>query len=115
MKNKRYLLTLGVLACVLSGCKSDAKVATVPADTPIFNTNKVFYNTLLDENAACHFALGNSYIDYNLKEGAKIDDEMNISNTHVDFVFGTTDMTITATLEDGTTTNIFEKGVWVVN
>lgn len=88
------------------------EVSIVSANSPIFQSGNVYYLTLLDENAACHMAFGNSYTEYNLPEGVEPDDQCNVCDIHVDFMFGTEDMKITATLLDGTQKAIMENGVW---
>ncbi|MDD4076287.1 MAG: aminopeptidase [Eubacteriales bacterium] len=88
------------------------EVSIVSANSPIFKSGNVYYHTLLDENAACHMAFGDSYIEYNLPDGVEPDDQCNVCDVHVDFMFGTEDMEITATLLDGTQTPIMRNGVW---
>ena len=80
----------------------------------------LFFNTLYDENASCHLALGAAYTSTNLKDGDKYTeaelDEVgcNQSNTHVDFMFGSSDMEVTGLTHDGKTVQIFENGVWAI-
>jgi aminopeptidase len=88
------------------------EVSIVSTNTPLFQSGKVFYTTLLDENSACHLAFGESYIDYNLPAGTEPDDHVNQSDIHVDFMIGTADTTITAILNDGTEQVIFRNGNW---
>ena len=88
------------------------EVSIVSTKTPLFESGRVFYTTLLDENAACHLAFGNCYMEYNLPAGVAPDDECNQSPIHVDFMIGTTDTTITAILQDGTEQVIFKDGDW---
>lgn len=91
------------------------EVALVPYDSPISNLHTIFYETLLDENASCHFALGDSYGEC-LKGGLTMDEPellehgMNVSLTHVDFMVGTKDLKIVAKCKDGKEINIFENG-----
>ncbi|WP_456274523.1 aminopeptidase [Bacillus sp. AK031] len=93
------------------------ELALVPHDSPISNTNIIFNNTLFDENASCHIALGNalSICVENGKEMSK--DELkeigfNESLTHVDFMIGSGNLDIDGEREDGTTEPIFRKGNW---
>lgn len=77
------------------------EVALVDYNSPISNTNQVFYNTLFDENASCHLALGNGnptiLNDYkNLSKEEIIERGINSSNVHVDFMVGTKDLEIVA-------------------
>lgn len=94
------------------------EAALVPFDSPISQMGLLFYNTLYDENAACHLALGKGFAEC-LKNGVGMSKEelkahgINDSLTHVDFMIGTKDLSITATLSDGSTTPIFKNGVFV--
>lgn len=69
------------------------EVALVDYDSPISKSNLIFYETLYDENAACHLALGSSYLEC-IKEPNF--DIVNKSNTHVDFMIGTKDLEVIA-------------------
>ena len=91
--------------------------ALVPYDSPIQNSGLLFYNTLFDENAACHLALGmgfadtiRGYADKTLDECRKLG--INDSMIHEDFMIGTADMNIEALCEDGKTVPIFKNGNW---
>lgn len=91
--------------------------ALVPYDSPIQNTGILFYNTLFDENAACHLALGagfmesiKDYHNYTLEECHKMG--INDSIVHEDFMIGTDDLTIEAICEDGKKIEIFKNGNW---
>lgn len=85
------------------------EAAIVNYDSPISNTNKVFKSTLFDENASCHLALGNGFIEC-VKDGDKLSKEelkklgVNFSKNHVDFMIGTEDLTIEADTKDGKVT-----------
>ena len=77
----------------------------------------LFYNTLFDENAACHLAIGRGFTnvlrDYeNLTEEEAHERGINDSVTHVDFMIGTRDLNITAKTEDGKEIAVFENGEW---
>lgn len=93
------------------------EVALVPYDSPISNRNQLFFNTLYDENASCHLALGKAY-PTNLKGGGDLDREAllergaNDSLIHVDFMVGTSDLSITATTLEGDEVPIFVDGNW---
>ncbi len=99
------------------GAKYLGEVALVPFDSPISNLKTIFYNTLYDENASCHFAVGRAY-KYTLDGGVHMNDEEflaaggNVSNTHVDFMVGSEDLSIIGVTEDGTEINIFKNGNW---
>ena len=91
--------------------------ALVPYDSPIQNSGLLFYNTLFDENAACHLALGmgfadtiRGYADKTLEECRKLG--VNDSMVHEDFMIGTADMNIEALCEDGKAVPIFKNGNW---
>lgn len=94
------------------------EVALISYDSPISNLNILFNDTLFDENASCHLALGNAY-SMNLVGGTSMSEEelashgANISLTHVDFMFGSSDMEIEGTTHDGKVVKIFEKGNFV--
>lgn len=91
------------------------ELALVEKNSPISKKNRIYYETLLDENASCHFALGQSYSE-NLKGGLEMSSEelekrgMNQSLTHVDFMVGTDDLSIVGIDDKGNETVIFENG-----
>ena len=91
--------------------------ALVPQDSPIQNSGILFYNTLFDENAACHLALGMGFADTIRGYENKSLDEcramgINDSMIHVDFMIGTADMDIDAITRDGQTVPVFRGGNW---
>lgn len=91
------------------------EVALVPYDSPISNSKILFYNTLFDENASCHLAIGKAY-PVCMKNSEKIAPEeygklgINESLIHVDFMIGTRDLEILGTTSDGREIPIFKKG-----
>ena len=92
------------------------EVALVPFDSPISNTNQIFLETLFDENAACHIALGDSFPEC-IENGPNIDKDilftehnLNKCDSHVDFMVGNKDMNIVGITEDGDEVTIFENG-----
>ncbi|WP_079912138.1 aminopeptidase [Paenibacillus sp. 32352] len=95
------------------------EVALVPFDSPISNLNRIFYNTGVDENASCHFALGSAY-PFTLENGTKLSKEellqrgANVSLTHVDFMIGCAELEIDGELADGTVEPVFRKGNWAL-
>lgn len=99
------------------GAKFLGEVALVPVDSPISNSGIVFYNTLFDENAACHFAFGKAYPSC-LAGGTEMTDEelaenqVNNSIIHVDFMIGTEDLEITGIAENKNSITIFKNGNW---
>ncbi|MEG1427614.1 MAG: aminopeptidase, partial [Oscillospiraceae bacterium] len=90
------------------------EISMVPCDSPIFQTGEVYYSTLIDENAASHFAIGAAFPDSNLKEGIESDEDVNMASDHIDIVIGSEDLTVTATLKDGTKVDLIKDGVWTV-
>ncbi|HHR7653592.1 TPA: aminopeptidase [Staphylococcus aureus] len=99
------------------GSRRLGEVALVPDDSPISNRNTIFYNTLFDENAACHLAIGSAYA-FNIQGGTEMNVEekiasgLNDSNVHVDFMIGSSDLTIYGIFEDGSKELVFENGNW---
>lgn len=97
------------------GSHSLGEIALVPYDSPISKLNTLFYETLFDENASCHFAIGRAYPTC-VKGGESMDKAtlakagINDSGVHVDFMVGTKDLTITARTRDGKTVKVFENG-----
>lgn len=91
------------------------EVALVPYHSPISESGILFYNTLFDENAACHLAIGKGFGEC-LKNGLTMSKEqllekgINDSLTHVDFMIGTKDLSIIATLDNGEEFVVFENG-----
>ncbi|MBQ3009888.1 MAG: aminopeptidase [Oscillospiraceae bacterium] len=91
--------------------------AFVPKESPIHQSGLIFYNTLFDENAACHLALGMGF-DMCVKDFDKYSREelqemgVNDSVIHVDFMIGTEDMDITGITADGEEVAIFRNGTW---
>lgn len=99
------------------GAKHLGEVALVSHASPISQSNILFFNTLFDENASNHFALGSAY-SFCLEGGKQMDTEtleahgLNQSITHVDFMVGSDEMDIDGVLADGTVEPIFRKGNW---
>ncbi|MGO1820472.1 MAG: aminopeptidase [Senegalia sp. (in: firmicutes)] len=95
------------------------EVALVPHDSPISNTNMIFFNTLFDENASCHLAFGKAY-PTTIKDGSKMSEDelkqkgVNESLIHEDFMVGSADMNIIAEKEDGEKIQIFKDGNWSI-
>jgi aminopeptidase len=93
------------------------EVALVPHQSPISDSNILFYNTLFDENASNHFAIGSAYA-FCIEGGKTMSPEeqlqhgLNQSITHVDFMVGSGDMNIDGILADGTKEPVFRNGNW---
>lgn len=93
------------------------EVALVPHSSPISQSGILFYNTLFDENASNHLAIGNAYA-FNLEGGKSMSKEeleqrgLNSSLAHEDFMVGSAEMDIFGITEDGKEEPIFAKGNW---
>lgn len=100
-----------------AGSKYLGEVALVPFDSPISNSNLIFYNTLFDENAACHLAFGKAYPTC-IVNGENLSTEelskkgVNTSIIHEDFMIGTNDLDITGYTKDNSEIKIFTSGNW---
>ena len=93
------------------------EVALGPYSSPIRQTGILFYNTLFDENAACHLAIGRGFSNVlknfeNYTEAQAHEKGINDSIIHVDFMIGTSDLDITAITNDGKEVAIFRGGEW---
>lgn len=94
------------------------EVALVPHSSPIAQSNTVFYNTLFDENASNHLAIGSAY-PICIENGTKMSQEelsnngSNTSLVHVDFMIGSEQMDIDAITTDGEVEPLFRNGNWV--
>ncbi|MBY6089908.1 aminopeptidase [Maritimibacter alkaliphilus] len=99
------------------GARRLGEVALVPFSSPISQTGLLFYNTLFDENAACHIAMGQCYSKCFL-DGASLSSEQiaaqggNSSVIHVDWMIGGPDTDIDGVRADGTRVPVFRKGEW---
>ena len=95
------------------------EVALVPYSSPIRRSGILFYNTLFDENAACHLAIGRGFSNV-LRDFEKYSEEeahkmgINDSIIHVDFMIGTADLSITAVTNDGKEVPVFTNGEWSI-
>ncbi|MGM0860188.1 MAG: aminopeptidase [Bacillota bacterium] len=93
------------------------EVALVPYDSPISKSDILFYNTLFDENASNHLAIGSAYA-FNIEGGKQMSREelvkegLNESITHVDFMIGSKDMSIDGITADGKREPVFRNGNW---
>lgn len=107
-----------VLKNIINSCPGAdmlGEVALVEYDSPINNSGITFYETLYDENAACHLALGASFPEC-IKDGSEMSRaelkklKLNECTNHVDFMVGTKDLNIVGTTENGEEITIFENG-----
>ena len=106
-----YMLSMDEGAAYLGEC------ALVPQNSPICQSGLLFYNTLFDENAACHLAVGMGFPDTIKDFQNKTLEEcralgINDSMIHVDFMIGCDSMNIDAICEDGRTVAVFRNGNW---
>ena len=99
------------------GSKHLGEVALVPDSSPISQSGLTFYNTLFDENASNHLALGSAYA-FSLEGGVDMSREelaeagLNRSQVHVDFMIGSDQMDIDGIKADGSRVPIFRDGEW---
>lgn len=96
-------------SCYLGEC------ALVPYDSPISNSGVIFYTTLFDENASCHLALGTGFPNTldgtdGMSKDELISMGLNVSDVHVDFMIGTSDLKIEGITFSGESVLIFENG-----
>lgn len=114
---KKGEATLKQLIATDEGSHFLGELALVPDQSPISQSNIIFFNTLFDENASNHLAIGNAY-PTNLRDGITMSKEelekhgLNTSMVHVDFMIGSNEMNIDGELADGTREPIFRKGNW---
>jgi len=109
--------TLKKLIATDKGSARLGEVALIGKNSPIANSKILFFNTLFDENASCHLALGKAYpTTVKGGDGMKLSDlkklGANDSTEHVDFMIGTPDLEITGIKKDGSTVPIFRSGEW---
>lgn len=113
---------LDTLKSILEGDEGSRRLgeaALVPFHSPISQMQTLFYNTLFDENASCHFALGECY-PTTVAGGAQMTEEElaavggNFSMNHVDFMIGTSDLTVTGITAAGEEVVLFRNGDWAV-
>lgn len=102
------------------GARGLGEVALVPDPSPISKSGITFFNTLFDENASNHLAIGSAYAT-SVKGGEKFETEeelreagLNRSDVHVDFMIGSKEMNIDGIREDGTRVPIFRNGDWAI-
>lgn len=102
----------------IDGAKRLGEIALVDSSSPIFQSGRAFYEILLDENAACHFAFGEAYPECVEGGGAMSREELaalgvNQAETHVDFMVGTATMDVTGITADGRRVPIMRAGRFV--
>jgi aminopeptidase len=95
------------------------EIALISDDSPISNSGVLFYNTLFDENASCHMALGRAYV-INIKDGANTSREdldkkgVNYSMAHSDFMFGSKDLSVIGVTKNGKEIIVFKDGNFII-
>ena len=105
------------LIAVDDGASRLGEVALVPASSPVAKAGRLFYNTLFDENAASHLAVGRAYAS-TLQGGESMKEEEffaaggNQSMTHVDFMIGSAQMNVDGILPDGSSQALMRQGEW---
>ena len=107
---------LGQMLSMDEGAAYLGELALVPVESPVNRTGILFYNTLFDENASCHVALGRGFADClegfeTMSKQEQTDAGVNDSIIHVDFMVGTDDLSIVG-YKDGKATKVFENGTW---
>lgn len=101
------------------GTRRLGEVALIGKNSPIAKSGILFYNTLFDENASCHIALGKGY-PTTIKNGENLTRKelaargLNDSVEHVDFMIGTKDLIVEGIKKDGTLVPIFKDGDWII-
>ena len=113
-KNEELLKTMVTMD---EGASRLGECAFVPYNSPIRESGIMFYETLFDENASCHFAVGagytNTVVDYSKYTKAELTEMgVNDSGLHVDFMIGTKDLSIVGIKRDGGEFPIFVDGLW---
>lgn len=108
-----HMIKMDEGACMLG------ELALVPDDSPISNSGVLFYNTLFDENAACHVALGRGFNETipgfdNMTEEELKEKGINDSIIHVDFMIGSKELNVTGYTKDGKKVQIFKDGNWAI-
>ena len=101
------------------GTRHLGEIALIGKNSPIAKSGILFYNTLFDENASCHLAIGKAY-PTTIKGGEKLSKQqlkslgVNDSIEHVDFMIGTPDINVTGIQKDGNKIPLFIDGEWVI-
>lgn len=117
VKAKKNQKLLEKMVAMDEGAAQLGEVALVPYTSPINQSGILFYNTLYDENAACHVALGHGFkelLDVNLTSEQAKEKGINDSMIHVDFMVGTKDLNIVGLDAKGNKHQIFKDGEWAI-
>lgn len=117
LQSERGEDSLRKMVAMDEGMSSLGEVALVPHSSPVSQSGILFYNTLLDENAACHIALGDG-LNFCLEGGEELSESEyedrggNSSINHVDFMIGSGNMDIDGILADGSREAVMRDGEW---
>jgi aminopeptidase len=117
VKAKKGLEALKSILTLDEGSAYLGECALVPFDSPINQTGLLFFNTLYDENACCHLALGRGFTDLYPHFEKYTEEQLhgfgiNKSLSHVDFMIGTRDLSIVGTTAEGQEVPLFKNGTW---
>ena len=118
-KDEKHKAILEQLVSIDEGARQLGEVALVPFNSPVNETGILFYNTLFDENACCHLAIGMGFED-TIKGFETMSQEeikafdLNDSIIHVDFMIGSADLSIVALTHEGNEVQIFKDGTWAI-
>ena len=119
VKAKKNQALLEKMVKMDEGASMLGEVALVPFESPINQTGILFYETLFDENACCHVALGAGFpdlypgaLEMNMEQRKEVG--INDSMIHVDFMIGTRDLSIVGINKDGKEIQIFKDGTWAI-
>ncbi len=95
------------------------EVALIGKNSPIAKSKILYYNTLFDENASCHLAIGKGY-PTTVMDGDKLSKSqlkslgLNDSTEHIDFMIGTEDLSVTGVTDNGEEFTLFSNGEWTI-
>ncbi len=117
VKAKKNVALLEKMIAMDEGAKMLGECALIAYDSPINNSGILFYNTLFDENASCHLALGRGFSNCvrgyeNMSDEALKEKGVNDSMIHVDFMIGAKDTEIVGIAKNGARVQIFKNGNW---
>ena len=118
MCKARTMLIVISLIRMDPGAARLGEIALVPHSSPVAQTGVLFYNTLFDENAASHVALGAAY-KFTMRGGEAMSDEDfeqaggNRSATHVDFMIGSAELDVHGVRQDGAVEPVMRAGEWI--
>ena len=117
VKAKKNVALLEKMISMDEGAKMLGEIALIPYDSPINNLGILFYNTLFDENASCHLALGHGFTNCikgyeNMTKEQLTKLGVNDSLIHVDFMIGSRDLEVTGITARGTRVPILTYGNW---